>query len=150
MTTDEMAKLRHDLETYPGPSRDNREPAMSASRPRTVSRCIRNPAFSRFTSSRHRRRCPPRSAFRADRAFPSAVRGPVERSHGRHRQIASACRARRSAVHPFTLHLQKFVLHRWRLSRGRERPTLSRGDQRLNYTEVHLCRWSAQGSRLRP
>ena len=35
---------------------------------------------------------PSRSAFLTDRAFPSAVRGPVDRSHGRQRRIAAACR----------------------------------------------------------
>jgi len=47
-------------------------------------------------NSRHLGRIPPRSAFRDDRAFPAALRGPVDRSHGRHVLIAVACRLRLS------------------------------------------------------
>ena len=39
---------------------------------------------------------------------------------GRQRPIASACRARRSEVQPFTMRLQTFVLLRFRISRARE------------------------------
>ena len=49
-------------------------------------------------------RAPPRSAFRELRAFPSALRGPVECSHGRQRWIAADCRCRRTpheiSIHP--------------------------------------------------
>lgn len=38
--------------------------------------------------------------FFATRAFPSGVRGPVDRSHGRTCRISSDCRRRRSGVHP--------------------------------------------------
>ena len=42
----------------------------------------------------------PLSAFTLERALPSFVRGPVERSHGFQPLMASACFARRSGVHP--------------------------------------------------
>jgi len=71
-----------------------------------VSRCMRITAFRLLTVSRHRRQCPPRYAFREHRAFPSAVRGPVDLSHGRQRFMARASRARRSAVQPFVMGLQ--------------------------------------------
>ena len=39
-------------------------------------------------------RTPPFHALRDDFALPAAVRGPVDRSHGRHRRIARACKRR--------------------------------------------------------
>lgn len=44
-------------------------------------------------------RAPPYPFFAA-RAFPSGVRGPVARSHGRNSRISSDCRLRRPGVHP--------------------------------------------------
>jgi hypothetical protein len=44
-------------------------------------------------------RSAPLSAFLADMALPYGILGPVERSHGFHRRMSSACRCRRSGVH---------------------------------------------------
>lgn len=54
-------------------------------------------------SARSVARNPPFQALRDAFALPSGVRGPVECSQGRKRLIASACRARRSSVHPLPL-----------------------------------------------
>lgn len=42
----------------------------------------------------------PRNALRATRAMPTAVRGPVDFSHGRHSWMRVACLARRASVQP--------------------------------------------------
>src|ERR1700682_6623482 len=53
----------------------------------------------------------PVKAFRDTVALPCALFGPLDFCHGFHRLIASACRARRSDVHPFAIcRLQKFDL----------------------------------------
>ena len=59
--------------------------------------------FRRRDSSRSVCLCPPFQAFLEARVFPSAVRGPVDRSHGFHALTSSACRFRRSCVQPFTV-----------------------------------------------
>ena len=41
------------------------------------------------------------TAFRELRALPADVRAPVDRVHGCHPLISSACRLRRSGVQPF-------------------------------------------------
>lgn len=58
---------------------------------------------SNLASSFNICRVPPFHALRATFAFPLTDLGPVDFSHGRHRLISSACRARRSAVHPFAM-----------------------------------------------
>ena len=78
----------------------------ATSTPRASAPCSRSAALSAFTRSRNRGRSPPRKALRALRCFPSAVRGPVDRSHGRQRRIAFACCAHRVDVHPFDISLQ--------------------------------------------
>lgn len=50
-------------------------------------------------------RTPPFQALWLARTFPEEVLGPVDRDHGCHRRIASACLARRSADHPLTIAL---------------------------------------------
>lgn len=45
----------------------------------------------------------------ADFALPSGVLGPVADSHGRHRRIASACRAFCSAVHTRAMLRSEFL-----------------------------------------
>jgi len=66
--------------------------------------------FPRSSSSRRVRasslsceRTPPAQAFRLEACLPSAVRGPVDRFHGRQLRINTACRARRSGVQPFAI-----------------------------------------------
>lgn len=62
---------------------------------------------SSLASSRSSNLIPPFQALHDAAALPSALRGPVLSSQGRHRRISSACRARRSGVQPFAmLHLQ--------------------------------------------
>jgi hypothetical protein len=58
-------------------------------------------SLSACRSSRSADRMPPFHAFPEATALPSRVLGPVDRSHGRQRRIASLCRALRSVVHPF-------------------------------------------------
>ncbi len=58
------------------------------------------PFLHQFRNSCQR---PPLSAFLATRAFPSAVRGPVDFAQGCHCRISAACRARRSSVQPLTM-----------------------------------------------
>lgn len=101
-----------------GPAR--RADFSPSDRTANASRWARIPAFKHFTISRHRRQWPPRYALRADRALPSAVRGPVDCSHGRHRLIARACRARRFGVQPFAIRLQLFVSLGFRIFRARD------------------------------
>ena len=59
---------------------------------------VRNLAFTMRDSSRSIFRWPPLQAFRAALALPSAVPGPVARSHGFQVRISAACCARRSGV----------------------------------------------------
>lgn len=54
-------------------------------------------------ASRSILQAPPLSPLRAVRALPASVRGPVDRSHGRHVRISFACSARRSGVQPFAM-----------------------------------------------
>ena len=75
-------------------------------------------ASSRFSSRLSALICwrrPPLKALRATFALPAALVGPVDRSHGLHVCIASACRCRRSKVHPFAIVglLQLFDWHRF-------------------------------------
>lgn len=48
-------------------------------------------------------RWPPLHALRLTLALPASVTGPVERVHGCHVLIASACRCRLSKLHPFAI-----------------------------------------------
>jgi hypothetical protein len=57
----------------------------------SAQRCRRSSRRRNRSHSRSWRHSPPLSAFRATRAFPSEVRGPVDRSHGHQRLIASRC-----------------------------------------------------------
>lgn len=66
---------------------------------RRILSCSRNSS----ASSRSSGLIPPVQALRDEAALPSALRGPVLRSHGRHCRISSACRARRSGVQPFAM-----------------------------------------------
>lgn len=58
---------------------------------------------SAWASSRSAARVPPCHALREAVALPSALRGPVDRSHGHHCLIRAACRALRSGVQPFAM-----------------------------------------------
>lgn len=69
-------------------------------------RCVLSAVFNSFEIARHVWRFPPFQALRDARALPSALRGPVDRSQGRHCLIAAACRSRRSAGQPFAICLQ--------------------------------------------
>jgi len=67
-------------------------------------------SLSSLANRRRSGRAPPRNALVDEIAFPSAVRGPVERVHRRQRSIALACFAPRAAVQPFAIvRLPKFV-----------------------------------------
>ena len=78
----------------------------SADRPRSS-----EPTFSSTTScslrailtARNWPRQPPFQAFRALRALPSSVRGPVDFSHGRQLRICLDCHRRRCGVQPFAI-----------------------------------------------
>ena len=69
--------------------------------PSRAIRCARNLSWALDARSHDRQssRCTPLSALRDDMALPSAVRGPVDFSHGLFRCIRSAAFARRSGVH---------------------------------------------------
>lgn len=80
-----------------------RSVAMPGQRLRSASRCSASAAFSSRVSSRSAARCPPLNPLREVRALPSALRGPVDCSHGFHARINAACLARRSGVHPLPM-----------------------------------------------
>ncbi len=85
----------------------------------SASRWERIAAFSAFINSRCTRQRPPRSALRADRAFPATVRGPVVRSHGRLCLMTCACCFCRSGVQPFFMGLQHFGFADFAIFRAR-------------------------------
>ena len=66
-------------------------------------------ASIRFTARNSLDLAPCFRLLRLERAFPSFVFGPVDRSHGRQRCIAKACRLRLSMLQPFMPWLQYFV-----------------------------------------
>lgn len=68
-----------------------------------ISRRILSCSRSSSANSRSSGLMPPVHALRDATALPSALRGPVLRSQGRHCRISSACRARRSGVQPFAM-----------------------------------------------
>jgi hypothetical protein len=75
----------------------------------TAAAPLKNLRNSRI-SLRSTTRFPPLKALRDTMVLPSAVRGPVDFSHGFHPWIAVACRLRRSGVHgDFIALFQKFV-----------------------------------------
>ena len=86
----------------------------------TIAPLTRSCSRSKRRSVRSASRVPPLYGFRATRAFPSAVRGPVAFSHGRQFRISADCRARRRSVQPFAiLRLQKFALRAFDFPRAR-------------------------------
>lgn len=69
----------------------------------TRSRATRISAFTCRDNSRSVNQCPPFQAFLDAFALPSAVRGPMDHSHGFHPRISAACLALRSGVQPFAM-----------------------------------------------
>lgn len=77
-----------------------------------LSLAARSSAFSILLISLSMGLCPPFHALLLTLALPASVTGPVDRVHGLHFLMASACRCLLSKLQPFAIaHLQYFVWH---------------------------------------